>query len=214
MITIRCISVFQHPAIFVQVIPFTVAVLSPGIGQISAIFLLKLPANIDWLPALVYARTKVFLVGNSSSLAIPDTVFIYMVAIWGISICYHIGSDIKVIPLAICIFNPGCSGIMTIFKDIMPALFILLPARHIFGFFTSCVYINTIWCNGILQAEAVFIQVILLIIQTQPSILYKCTIWLTIHPFSILICSPSRSHSSFISTGIRAVYIDQIFFNL
>ena len=58
MIAVRCISVFQHPAIFVQVIPFTVAVLSPGIGQISTIFLFELD---------VYKRQRKYLINVDGS---------------------------------------------------------------------------------------------------------------------------------------------------
>ena len=79
------------------------------------------------------------------------------------------------------------------------------------GFFTAGIDIISVRRNGVGQHDAIFIHIILLVADFQPSIAYIGAVRLQVTVFAVLILLPSGGDGPHIGPGIGPVHIDQVF---
>ena len=118
------------------------------------------------------------------------------------------------VPFSIHILDPPVCRVIAIFHDVAPAAIIFDPPRNIFRPLSAGIDIYSIWSYCVGQHNAFFIHVIGLLIYSEPGVRYHRAVRLPVKPSALRILLPSGNQAFVvISTGIRAIHIDQVLTN-
>ena len=123
------------------------------------------------MSSCVHSWTGIFAVYDSrGGLAIPYTAGIHIIAVRSSGIRQHDSRHVKIVPLPICVLNPLIGCIISVFPHIFPACAVLEPAGYVTCFLALCIYIIAVGGNGVGQHDALFVHVVLFVIQFKPCV--------------------------------------------